>query len=139
MIVSVHQPSYLPWLGYFDKISRSDVFIFLDTVQFETNSFINRNKIKTSQGEAWLTVPVKSKGHMSKLVLDLRINNAKNWRQKHLKSIFHNYKKCINFDELYPKLKVLYQIDDDKFADLMFVHMQFWLKELKISTENHQV
>ena len=135
MIVSVHQPSYMPWLGYFDKISRSDVFIFLDTVQFEKNSYINRNKIKTPQGESWLTVPVKSKGHMSKLIIDIQINNVKNWRQKHLKSIFHNYKKCVYFDELYPKLEILYQNDGDKFADLMFVHTKFWLKELKISTE----
>ena len=50
MILTAHQPAYLPWLGYFDKIIRSDVFIFLDSVQFEKNSFTNRNKIKTPQG-----------------------------------------------------------------------------------------
>ena len=55
MILSAHQPAYLPWLGYFEKIACADVFIFLDTVQFEKNSFINRNKIKTQQGPQWLT------------------------------------------------------------------------------------
>ena len=52
--MSAHQPAYLPWLGYLDKIKRSDIFIFLDTVQFEKNSFTNRNKIKTKNGPIWL-------------------------------------------------------------------------------------
>ena len=47
MILAAHQPAYLPWLGYFDKLSRSDIFIFLDSVQFEKNSFLNWNRIQT--------------------------------------------------------------------------------------------
>ena len=58
MIVSVHQPQYIPWLGYFDKIDRSDLFVFLDTVQYKKNEFQNRNRIKNNQGWQWLTVPV---------------------------------------------------------------------------------
>ncbi|MEW6675226.1 MAG: WbqC family protein, partial [Nitrospirota bacterium] len=56
-IVSIHQPYFMPWLGYFDKIQRSDYFVFLDTVQFKKNEFQNRNRIRTSQGTLWLTVP----------------------------------------------------------------------------------
>jgi len=58
MIVSVHQPQYMPWLGYFDKIDRSDLFVFLDTVQYKKNEFQNRNRIKNDKGWQWLTVPV---------------------------------------------------------------------------------
>ena len=61
MIVAVHQPQYLPWLGYFDKIDKADVFVLLDTVQFKKNEWQNRNKIKTAQGWQWLTVPVMYK------------------------------------------------------------------------------
>ena len=58
MIITAHQPAYLPWLGLIHKIAISDVYVFLDNVQFEKNSFTNRNKIKTANGPIWLTVPV---------------------------------------------------------------------------------
>ena len=58
MIVAIHQPQYLPWLGYFDKLRRADVFCFLDNVQYKKNDWQNRNRIKTAQGWQWLTVPV---------------------------------------------------------------------------------
>ena len=64
MLLSAHQPAYLPWLGYFEKIARADVFIYMDTVQFERNSYTNRNKIKGSNGAKMLTIPVCMKGHM---------------------------------------------------------------------------
>jgi len=65
--IAVHQPAYLPWIGYFEKIIQSDIFIYLDTVQFEKNNFTNRNKIKTAQGEIWLTVPEEDKFENAKI------------------------------------------------------------------------
>ena len=59
--ISIHQPVYLPWLGFIKKIMSSEIFVFLDDVQFEKNGWHNRNKIKTSTGDIWLTVPVNSK------------------------------------------------------------------------------
>ena len=58
MIVSVHQPQYIPWLGFFHKLSKSDVYVSLDTVQYLSRGFNHRNKIKTPDGESWLTIPV---------------------------------------------------------------------------------
>ena len=57
MIVAVHQPQYLPWLGYFDKMAKADIFCYLDNVQYKKNEWQNRNRIKTAQGWQWLTVP----------------------------------------------------------------------------------
>jgi hypothetical protein len=112
MIISIHQPAYLPWLGYFDKINRSDIFIYLDTVQLEKNSYsyTYRNKIKTPQGSTWLTVPLKTKGHTAKSIGDIRIDNSRNWKKKHLKNIFFNYKKAKFFDEVYPKIALLFEV-----------------------------
>lgn len=135
MILSAHQPAYLPWLGYFEKLTRSDLFVFLDTVQFEKNSFTNRNRIKTPQGILWLTVPVKVKGHTTQTMRETRIDNRQNWRQKHLRTIFLNYKKAPRFEQCYPKLEQLYQKEYDLLIDLCFDHLLFWLNELKISTK----
>ncbi|MGG3887910.1 WbqC family protein [Metabacillus fastidiosus] len=97
MIITAHQPSYLPWLGYFHKLALSDVFIHLDQVQFEKNSFINRNKIITSSGPIWLTVPVKHKKHFEKEIKEIEINNELDWKKKHWKSIYYNYKSAPYF------------------------------------------
>lgn len=135
MIVSAHQPAYLPWLGYFDKMIKSDIFIYLDTVQFEKNSFINRNKIKTPQGELMLTVPVLSKGHIDKTVAEIKIDKKQDWKKKHLNSILMNYKKAKRFEECYYKLEILYKKDYEFLSDLCYDHLIFWKQELQINTE----
>lgn len=110
MIVSIHQPAYLPWLGYFDKIARADLFIWLDNVQFQKNSFQNRNKILTKDGPAWLTVPVRTSGVLYETPLkDVEIDNSKNWRGKHLASIRMNYGKAPRFDGAFSALSRFYE------------------------------
>jgi hypothetical protein len=135
MILSAHQPAYLPWLGYFDKIARADVFVYLDTVQFEKNSFINRNQIKTPQGAMWLTIPIKTKGHTSASLRTTEIDDAQPWRTKHLKSIEMNYRKAPRFEECYPKIETLIRMPETNLAEYCFQQLQFWLKELAIDTQ----
>tara|TARA_Y100001935_G_C17309084_1_gene514490 strand:+ start:4616 stop:5296 length:681 start_codon:yes stop_codon:yes gene_type:complete len=95
MIVSIHQPQYLPWLPYFSKIASSDIFVFLDEVQFQKNGIQNRNQLKNTQGKFWLTVPVSVK-------LGENINEINSidsgWRKKHIKSIENNYSRSKNFN-----------------------------------------
>lgn len=134
MILSAHQPAYLPWLGYFDKIARADVFVYLDTVQFEKNSFINRNRIKTSQGTQWLTVPVKMKGHIGSTLLDTQIDDAQPWRTKHLKSIEMNYRKVSYFDARFSALQKLILQPEQLLSKMCWQQLQFWLSELNIKT-----
>ena len=98
MVVAVHQPQYLPWLGYFDKIDRADIFVLLDNVQFKKNEWQNRNKIKTAQGWQWLTVPVRYKH--PQLIYEVEINNAVRWQHKQRQSLLSNYKKAIYYDYL---------------------------------------
>ena len=98
MIVAVHQPQYLPWLGYFDKIARADRFVLLDNVQFKKNEWQNRNRIKTAQGWQWLTVPVQYK--FPQRINEVPINNTVRWQHKHRQAILSNYKKAPFFDYL---------------------------------------
>ena len=135
MIISIHQPAYLPWLGYIERIKKSDLFIFLDTVQFEKNSFTNRNLIKGANGPYWLTIPVKKKGHLSKSLLDTEIVRDVDWRKSHLMSIKSSYSKSVEFHDKYAKISKLYNNDETLLADLCFNHLLFWLDELQIKTK----
>ena len=98
MIVSINQPAYLPWLGYFERIARSDVHVVLDHVQFEKNSFTNRNKICGPNGVTWLTVPVATKGRFGDLAINtLAISPGNPWAKKHWRTISMTYRKAPYF------------------------------------------
>ncbi|MBW1613246.1 MAG: WbqC family protein [Deltaproteobacteria bacterium] len=98
MIIAVHQPQYLPWLGYFDKIDKADIFVLLDTVQYKKNEWQNRNKIKTAHGWQWLTVPVMYK--YPQLINEVMINNKAHWQHKQRQAILSNYKKARYYNQL---------------------------------------
>lgn len=95
MIVSIHQPQYLPWLPYFLKIAESDVFILLDSVDFQKNGLQNRNQIKTAQGALWLTVPVRQS--LGQKIIEVQIDSKAAWRKKHWLTIQQNYRKADAF------------------------------------------
>jgi len=112
MILTAHQPVYLPWLGLFHKIALADLFCYFDIVQYQRKDYNNRNKIKTSNGELWLSVPVESKGHLNKNVSDILIIQD-NWVQKHIRSIELNYKKTPFYKDYFPELQEIL-IDQSK-------------------------
>lgn len=93
MRISILQPGYLPWLGFFEQMYRSDIFIIYDDVQYDKGGWRNRNRIKTSKGAQWLTVPVRINFEEHPLVNGVKIDNGKNWGAKHLSSIKQNYSK----------------------------------------------
>jgi len=98
MRVSIMQPAYLPWLGYFERIAMSDLHIVLDHVQIDRNSktkFANRNKVRVGKSWIWLTVPLKTKGKGNDLPIDeLEIDNESRWAAKHWKTLELEYKKA---------------------------------------------
>jgi hypothetical protein len=101
------QPSYIPWRGYFDQIYRADVFVFYDDVQYDTRGWRNRNRIKTSDGSMWLTIPVNARGAQT---MHIPINQIKiswdhPWNQEHLKALKHAYSKAPFFNRYYPLLE----------------------------------
>ena len=102
MILTAHQPVYLPWLGLFHKIALADEFVIFDQVQYLPKDWMNRNKIKTQIGSIWLTVPVLRKGHRELKTSEIQINNSVDWRKKHLRSISINYQKTQYFEKYIP-------------------------------------
>lgn len=103
-VVGILQPSYLPWLGYFEQMHRADVFVFYDDVQFEKGSWRNRNRIKTPQGAQWLTVPVLTKGRDFPPINEVGVNNAEPWRKKHLRTLAQYYSKAPHYAQYAPAL-----------------------------------
>ena len=116
MIVAIHQPQYLPWLGYFDKIDRADVFCFLDNVQYKKNEWQNRNRIKTAGGWQWMTVPVHYRFGQSirTIAIDLRAD----WRRRHLQAIRTNYGSAPYFDRYFGFFEELYEKEWEYLGDL---------------------
>lgn len=118
MKVVILQPSYIPWRGYFDQIRRADLFIFYDDVQYDKNGWRNRNQIKTSSGKQWLTIPVHSKGVTKGIpIKDVRIDQSKPWRKKHLNSLSYAYAKAPYFKEYLPWLESIYNREDEFLSE----------------------
>src|SRR3989304_8937934 len=116
MIAAIHQPQFIPWLGYFDKIDQSDVFIFLDYVQYKKNEYQNRNRIKTVDGWQWLTVPVLYK--FPQKINEVRINNKIDWKKKHLHALITNYSRAKYFERYIEYFKELYSKEWEYISDI---------------------
>ena len=134
MILSVHQPQYLPWLGYFHKIAQSDCFVFLDNVQYKEREFQNRNKIRTQKGWAWLSVPVVSGEQRQQKINKVRIDNEMPWQRKHWGSLKTAYSSAVYFKEYAVFLEEVYSKKWEWFLDLNVHIISFILKELSITT-----
>lgn len=105
MRLVVLQPSYLPWLGYFDQMYKSDLFVLYDDVQYDKHGWRNRNRIKTAQGPLWLTVPVLTHGQGLPTNRDVRIDARQPWARKHLQALRVNYAKALAFAEVFDALE----------------------------------
>lgn len=99
MILAAHQPQYLAWPGYYHKMMRADVFVYLDQVQFKKREFQNRNRVKSPQGELWLTVPVITKGRYAQKIRDVEVDPTQKWGEEHWKSLLLNYRGASHFGE----------------------------------------
>jgi WbqC-like protein family len=135
MIVSIHQPAYLPWLGYFDKILRSELFIYLDTVQFQKGSFQNRNLVRNGTGTKLLTVPILLSGHLYDTPLsEVQIDCRRNWRRKHAETIRQNYQTAPMFALYWPAVLAFYERKWIRLADLCSVMLTWFNAQLGIDT-----
>ena len=116
--VAIMQPTYLPWSGYFGLMQTVDVFILLDSVQFDKRSWQQRNQIKTPQGPQWLTVPVITKGLREQLIVDVEIDKNSDFVTKHCRSITQNYSNTHFFKEYSSELFLLLNQKKNHLVDL---------------------
>jgi len=135
MILTAHQPVYLPWLGLFHKIALADEFCYFDNVQFQIKDFNGRNKIKSASGPIWLTVPVKARGYRDKKIQEIEIDESQDWEKRHLKSIYINYKKAPFFENYFDFFEDVYKKDWKYLSDLNEYMLKWFLKQLDIKAE----
>jgi hypothetical protein len=106
--VVIHQPDFLPYLGFFHRLLQADLLVMLDSVQFvQSGGWIHRDKIKTRQGEGWITISVK-KSPLNTAIREIELAQFPDWRNKNLDLIRENYRKAPYFNEIYPYLEHLY-------------------------------
>lgn len=137
MIVGVHQPNYLPYLGFFDKMKKSDVFIIYDDAQFNKGDFQHRNRIRIYHGWKWLTVPVEKK-HMPikqvKIKNDVKINGV-SWQEAHFRDIRDNYRKAPRYQKYEEDLHRIYEQKYDFLIDLNMQLIEFLMKAFNIKAK----
>jgi hypothetical protein len=134
-VAVILQPSYLPWLGYFAQLHRSDVFVVYDDVQFDKHGWRNRNRIKTAQGAQWLTVPVLTYKQNWPTNRAIAIDNTQHWRKKHLASLRQNYAKAPFFADYIDTLDDLLTRDWPSLFDLNMAAFRQLMKSLGIVRE----
>ena len=120
MIVAAHQPNFLPWLGFFDKLVRADVLVLLDDVQFPRTGagvWTNRVRIVIAGEPQWITVPILRAGRGVQLVNEVRIDDSQPWRKKLLRTIELNYSKAAAFGEMFPLVRSLVETDSELLAE----------------------
>lgn len=133
MILTAHQPTYLPWLGLFAKIAEADKFCVFDAVQAERRGWTTRNYIKTAQGPLLLSVPVASKDHFEKRICEVEIMVG-NWTRKHMRSIELAYKKAPYFEQHFAGVGAILDLyaDGGMLVDLNMDLLRYFLRALGI-------
>jgi hypothetical protein len=125
MRVAIAQPTYLPWMGYFDLMDQVDAFVLLDSVQFEKQSWQQRNRIKTPIGLQWLTVPVAFHNRFGRQIRNIEIRESE-FARKHLRAIELNYRRSPFFDPYFPEVtKILLSCSSGRLVDLN-AHLIRW-------------
>jgi hypothetical protein len=128
MIAAIHQPNFLPWLGYFYKMLKCDYFVFLDDVQYIRRGFTSRVKIKTPNGEQWLTVPVLKKGRYHQPISTVQLDPAHQWKRKILATLQTCYGKAPYFKPYFQELAARLEKDHQLLMELNIQLIQ-WLAQ----------
>jgi len=132
----IHQPDFLPWLGFFDRLLHADLFVVLDNVQFtngSSRSWTYRDKIKTANGEKWISVGL-SKCHRETKINEVSTNNSL-WNANMRNQIKESYRKAKYFEEIFPYIEELLSSQYEKLVDVNLCSIQLLLELLDIRVE----
>jgi hypothetical protein len=138
-IVAIHQPNFMPWLGYFDRMIEADLFVLLDHVQFERRNYQNRMMIRLEDTSKWLTVPVVQLSQ-KELIIDKQVDNPEDtnggrwWGPNHFATLRYAYRKAPYFEQYAPRLREILEARWDKLVDLNLATLDFLRESFEIDT-----
>ncbi|MGZ5038723.1 MAG: WbqC family protein [Usitatibacter sp.] len=139
MLVAIHQPNFVPWLGYFDRMIKADLFVLLDHVQFERRNYQNRCMIRLEDEAKWLTVPVVQLSQKERII-DKRVDNPADaggsrwWGPNHFLTLRYAYRKSPYFELYAPRLREILEARWEKLVDLNLATLEFVREALDIDT-----
>ncbi len=142
MILTGHQPNYLPYLGFFEKIASADAFLIVDTVQFVKRGpfgWMHRNRIRTANGWQWLSLPVKTHGKFHQRICDAGLDEHLPWRRKHLRSISMAYARSSHFAHHSDFFEEIYAREWDRLSPLCEELIRYLIASFGIQTEIHKL
>lgn len=142
MIVTIHQPHYLPWLGYLDRMQKADLFVVMDHVQFERRGYQNRTRILVDGQPQWLTVPVRQGSRADRIIdklidnppADLSMSELRWWGPKQYQTLRHAYREAPFFDTYAPELKRILETRWERLVDLDQALLDFLRDAMGIRT-----
>ncbi|HTV27536.1 MAG TPA: WbqC family protein [Xanthobacteraceae bacterium] len=135
--VAILQPSYLPWIGYFDQIDRADIFVFYDDVQYDKHGWRNRNRLKGPAGPVWITVPVLHSGRFGQLINAVEIDRRQDWGRKHVLMLSQLYARAPHSSDYLPELSDLMQRDWARLSDLAIAATRLMARWFGIAAQFH--
>tara|TARA_B100000900_G_C20349691_1_gene621780 strand:+ start:78 stop:782 length:705 start_codon:yes stop_codon:yes gene_type:complete len=133
--VFIHQPDFAPWMTFFKRLDKSDIYVILDDVQFNRRGFTNRDYILLNKKKTLLTIPVIKTEREKTLIKDVKIDYKINWLEKMKKSLYLNYSKSVNFNEIYEFIGKTFEKKDEKLMNLNLEIIYYVIEKLKIKTK----
>lgn len=137
MLVAIHQPHYLPWLGYLSRMACADLFVVLDHVQFERRNYQNRAQVRIDGEARWLTVPVEQRSREERIAdkrIDHRLEGLRHWSRVHFLSLRHAYREAPHLQKYLDSIRAIYQARFEKLVDLNAALLDFLRDAFAIRT-----
>jgi hypothetical protein len=137
-VVAIHQPNFFPWLGYFDKIARSDIFIFLDDVQFPKTGGVwsNRVKLLLAGEPRWVTAPVERNYQGTRLIGEMQFSSNGDWRGKMLKTLISSYRRSLFFEETLAVIEPLMLNPESNVAEYNIQSIKILMSAIGLATDS---
>lgn len=137
-VVAIHQPNFLPWLGFFDKLSRADVFVLLDDVQFakKGGTWTNRVQILVSGEPAWITVPVDRSYHGTRTIQEMHIDGSGAWRRRIIETIRQNYSRAAHFSQVQPVVEEILALETRSLCEFNIAGIRLLLDLMGLPSEH---